>query len=426
MPNSVLPVDLYSNFNALIAQEIGHDSLLGITTSDAITVGQAAQIYGVENTLNKLSLAMGRTLIAVRPYTGQFGLIEASSDEYAMFTRKISYFSDEFEQSQDWNMAQTGSASATQPLVDGNSVDHYKIRKRYPLEVWFGGNKVLQKHFTRFRKQLKLAFSNAEDFARFYQGEAVQINNEIQMKKMTQNRLTILNFIAGILYKCCDESTSAEQYPGKMARNMTKEYNEKNGTQYTTDQLLTTYLKEFTAFFASVLKYQSDLLAQPTTLFHATPTNKTSDAGTALTLWRHTPKAAQRLMLLSPILYDIETNVYPTIFHDGYLKFSQFEPVSFWQNPIDPSHINVAKANTMKVSTGLSQDVTPVKQSDRKILGLMYDVDALWTHYRQEDVVTTPVNAAGEYYNTFYHWNMNYHNDFTENAVVFYMEDVKY
>lgn len=423
MANTLLPVDLYTNFNALISQETG-GALAGANLSNAITVGQAAQLYGIENTLNKLSLAMGRTLIAVRPYQSNFGLIETTAQEYANLTRKISYFTDEFEESQDWNQAQTGTASATQPLVDGNSIDHYKIRKRYPLEVWFGGTKVLQKHYTRFRKQLKLAFSNAEDFARFYQGEAVQINNEIQMKKETQNRMMVLNFIAGILYQSQDQATTNKKYPAGMARNMAKEYNDKNGTTYTVAQLLTEHLKEFTAFFASQLKYQSDLLAKATSLYHVTPTNVKGDANKTLTLWRHTPKSAQRLMLLSPILYDIETHVYPTIFHDGYLKFSQYEPVPYWQSPTDPSHINVSKANVLDPQTGLTMDITPTKQNTRQILGIMYDVDALWAHYQQEDVVTTPVNAAGEYYNTFYHWAMNYHNDFTENAVVFYMEDV--
>lgn len=60
---------------------------------------------------------------------------------------------------------------------------------------------------------------------------------------------------------------------------------------------------------------------------------------------------------------------------------------------------------------------------NKVILGIMYDRMALQTAYHQEDVVTTPVNAAGDYYNTYYHWAMDFRNDFTENAVVFYMED---
>ena len=43
MANSLLPVDLYTNFNALIGQETG-GALAGADLSNAITVGQAAQL----------------------------------------------------------------------------------------------------------------------------------------------------------------------------------------------------------------------------------------------------------------------------------------------------------------------------------------------------------------------------------------------
>lgn len=410
MANNVKPIDLYNDFNTLTAQETGGglSNMTGLV--NAITVGQAAQLWGYETTLNKLSLAMGNTLIAVRPYSGNFSIMEERYDEYGQFLRKISYFTDTFEASQDWN-----TVSNLNQLDDGNSIDHYKIRKRYPLEVWFNGQKVLQKHFTRFRKQLKVAFSSAEEFARFYEGELVQINNEIQMKKETGNRMITLNFILGCLF--------GTGYPDGMKRNLTAEFNNKFGTTYKTKDLLSTHLPEFTKFFASILKYQSDMMARPTTMFHATPTNQKNDAQEALTLWRHTPKSEQRLLLASNVLYDMESLVYPEIFHDGYLRLSQYESIPFWQSPNDPLHIAADKANVLNVATGLSTDVTCTGIENKVILGIMYDRMALQTAYHQEDVVTTPVNAAGDYYNTYYHWAMDFRNDFTENAVVFYMED---
>lgn len=417
MANSILPVQIYNNFNAIIDSVTGKTGSTGsVDLKNVITVGQASQMYGYETTLNQLSIAMGRVLMAVRPYNSRFGLIESTPEEYGQLKRKISYFSGTFEKAEDWNDTAT-VASAT--LKDGASIDHYKIAKRYPLEVWFGGNKVIQKHYTRFRKQLKVAFSNAEDFARFYQGEAVQINNEIQMMKEAENRALVCNFMAAC-YQCTTANTN---YPAGMARNMTKEFNTKFGTEYTTAELLSTHLPEFTKFFASVLKYQSDMLAQATVLYHVTPTNKKGDDGKALTLWRHTPKADQRLMLASNVLYDMETMVYPEIFHDGYLKLDQYEAVPYWLDPTDPlSLFNVKGITTLASATGLPQDYT-VTLNKPKFLGFMFDRWALATSYRQDDVITTPVNGAGDYYNTFYHWAKDYHNDFTENAVVFYMQD---
>ena len=416
MANSYYPVDIYTNFNNLVKNVTG-DGNQQFSTDNVVTVGQAAQMYGYENTLNKLSIAMGDTLIAVRPYRSRFGLIEQSPEEWGQFARKISYYSGDFEKSQDYQV------SGATNLADGQAVDHYAIKKRYPLEVWFGGMKVLQKHYTRFRKQLKVAFSNAEDFARFYEGETVQINNEIQMLKELENRAVVLNMAAACI-RGVNTTTTAKKFPTGMARNMTKEYNDKYGTTYTTKELLTTHLKEFTGFFAGVLKYQSDLLAQATTLYHVTPKNVKGDNNAALTLWRHTPKEDQRLMLNSSVLYDMETTVYPEIFHDGYLRLNQYEAVPFWNNVADPLNIGVTNINTLNPTTGLSESNNAVDAGEKTVLGIMFDRWACGTHYRQEDVITTPVNAAGDYYNTYYHWAKDYRNDLTENIVVFYMADV--
>ena len=416
MANSILPVQIYQNFNNLVDNVVGKSTASAVDLSQVITVGQASQMYGYETTLNQLSVAMGRVLIAVRPYNSRFGLIEATPEEYGQLQRKISYYSGKFEKAEDWNDT---NVLANLTLKDGASIDHYKIEKRYPLEIWFGGNKVIQKHYTRFRKQLKVAFSNAEDFTRFYQGEAVQINNEIQMMKEVENRALVCNFMAGLYY----HAGTLSNYPKGMARNMTKEFNDKFGTEYTTDELLSTHLPEFTKFFASVLKYQSDMMAQATVLYHVTPTNRKDDANNSLTLWRHTPKADQRLMLASNVLYDMETMVYPEIFHDGYLKLNQYEAVPYWIDPSNPLSLNkIQVVNTLNISNGLSQD-TKVTLTNPRFIGFMFDRWALATSYRQDDVITTPVNGAGDYYNTFYHWAKDYHNDFTENAVVFYMQD---
>lgn len=38
-----------------------------------------------------------------------------------------------------------------------------------------------------------------------------------------------------------------------------------------------------------------------------------------------------------------------------------------------------------------------------------------------ESALTTPVNARGEYYNTYYHWSQNFKLDQTENMILYYM-----
>lgn len=405
--NSLLPVDIHEVVNNLIAQAGGSNLALA-DTSDMISVAQAAQLYGYETLLNALSLQVGRTLIAIRPYRADDFGIEVDNMTYGQISRKISYYTNEFESDDSWN---TASSGAGYTLKDGQSVDHYKIKKQYPLEMQFGGNKIIQKHITRWLYQLDVAFRSNEDLAKFIAGLSTENQNEIEMMKESRNRAILLNYLAGLY----NVGTARSKV------NLTKEFNSKNGTVYTSAQLRTEHLNEFMAFLTARIKYDSDMMAKNTELFHLTPT-KNDDSGNALKLYRHTPKADQKLLLLSSLLYDMEANVLPTIFHDGYLTIDNFRGIPYWQSAetgkdgyinVTPNQLNAANGATVK-----GKAVTAPF-----IVGCLYDRAALMSTYRLERTITTPNNAGGAYLNTYYHWANDFVNDFTENGILYYMED---
>lgn len=407
MPNTTLPTDIHTVVNSLIAQA-GGGALAATDTSSMITVAQAAQIYGQETLLNALSLQIGRTLIAIRPYESDDFGVEVDNMMYGQISRKISYYANDFEAEQSWN---TAASNAGYTLKDGESVDHYKIKKQYPLEMQFGGNKVLQKHITRWLYQLDVAFRSNEDLAQFIAGLAVENQNEIAMMKEARNRAILLNFIAGLY----NVGTARSKV------NLTKEYNTKYGTKYTSEQLRTTYLKEFLAFLVSHIQYDSDMMAKNTELFHLTPAKK-DDLGNALHLYRHTPKSEQRLCLLAPLLYDAEANVLSQVFHDGYLKLDNYRRIAYWQSAESGKEGNInVTPNQLKVADGTTVKGTTVTKP--YIVGIMYDRPALMSTYRLDRTITTPDNAGGAYVNTYYHWANDFTNDFTENAILYYMED---
>lgn len=407
MANTTLPVDIHAVVNSLIAQA-GGGALAATDTSSMITVAQAAQIYGQDTLLNALSLQIGRTLIAIRPYEADDFGVEVDNMTYGQISRKISYYANDFEAEQSWNTATSGAGYT---LKDGESVDHYKIKKQYPLEMQFGGNKILQKHITRWLYQLDVAFRSNEDLARFIAGLAVENQNEIAMMKESRNRAILLNYIGGLY----NVGTARSKV------NLTKEYNTKYGTSYTSEQLRTTHLKEFLAFLVSHIQYDSDMMAKNTELFHLTPA-KNDDLGNALHLYRHTPKSEQRLCLLSPLLYDAEANVLSQVFHDGYLKLENYRRIAYWQSAESGKEGNInVTPNQLKVSDGTTVKGAAVTKP--YIVGIMYDRPALMSTYRLDRTITTPDNAGGGYVNTFYHWANDFTNDFTENAILYYMED---
>lgn len=399
------PQDIYTIANALVKEVTGQTpAITAVDTSSFINVGQMCLDQSKEGTLQALSNMVARTIIAVRPYSGRFTSIEASSQEWGLFIRKIAFFSGEFDETKFINTAQNPDT-----LRDGNSVDMYKIKKRYPLEMYYTGESTLNQRYTTFQEQLKTAFQSEGEFSAFLNGMMVEIGNDVARWKTAENRAVVMNFI-GSLYNTGK--------PGQKV-NLTVQFNAERGTAYTTRDLLTVHLQEFLSFFVSYMETLTGLMEESSELYHLTPMC-TDDNGNTLHLFRHTPKSEQKLLLYQPLINDAKAWVYPAIFGPGYLSFGNYEGVQFWQNINDRSAISVTPAQ-FNVNTAKQETGTPVKLDF--VVGLLYDRRALATAYRQDSVYTTPFNISGEYYNTEHHWKMNYMQDPTENAVLFYMAD---
>jgi hypothetical protein len=399
------PQDIYTIANALVKEVTGQTpAITAVDTSSFVNVGQMCLDQSKEGTLQALSNMVARTIIAVRPYSGRFTSIEATSQEWGLFIRKIAFFSGEFDETKFINTAQNPNT-----LRDGNSVDMYKIKKRYPLEMYYTGESPLNQRYTTFREQLKTAFQSEGEFSVFLNGMMVEIGNDVARWKTAENRAVVMNFI-GSLYNTGK--------PGQKV-NLVEQFNMARGTAYTTHDLLTVHLQEFLSFFVSYMETLTGLLEESSELYHLTPLC-TDDNGNTLHLFRHTPKSEQKLLLYQPLINDAKAWVYPAIFGPGYLSFGNYEGVQFWQNINDRSAVSVTPAQ-FNVNTAKQEVGKPVHLDF--VVGLLYDRRALATAYRQDSVYTTPFNISGEYYNTEHHWKMNYMQDPTENAVLFYMAD---
>lgn len=404
MANTLTPTDVYSIVNAMAAEMYGDNAgLSAFDTSSFVTVGEHMLRTGYTNTLNALSNVIGRTIVAARPYRGRFRIIVKVPAEWGGIERKISFYATKNEPTESFNT----DVSASQ-LVDGGAIDPWTISKDYPLEMNFCGIKTLQKSYTTFVDQLKLAFKDESEFSAFVSGRLVNIANDIELSEDAQNRLLVLNAI-GATYAAGN----------RQAVNMTAAYNAEYGTSYTTADLLGAQFESFIAFFVAKVQGDMELAREYNELFHIYPA-RNDDGGNALTLLRHTPAEMRRLLLYMPLIRKAEKTVFPALFNDSYLKFENFEGVEYWQNPNVPAAVDVVP-NILNASTGQSANGTRVQLS--MVLGLFFDRDALATSVKIDDVYTTPVNARGKYYNTVYHWAFNYKLDQTENMILYYMAD---
>lgn len=395
MANLLTPVDVYALMNAVVSQATGRTDLAVVDTTTFASVGEIVLRTGTENTLNAISTVIGKTIFSVRPYKGKLESLRVAQQRWGGQVRKIINLYDEAEKSDDWN-----TDLAQNALDDGASVDMYKIRKPKALQLNFYGTKVLQKHITRFRDQLSLAFHNEDEFIRFIDSVMVEFSNEIELLNEAESRTTLLNFMAGI------------SSMGLTEVDLVAEYNNEYGTQYTRAQLLSTYIESFMKFVAAEIKIYSSRLTDMSTLYHANLTGYNK-------IMRHTPKERQKMVMYEPIFIKTQAEVYSGLFNPKYLDIGSFEGVNYWQSQSTPTAINV-KPNILDVATGASKDADTAVNLDY-VLGILFDEEACGVMPQFDYSSTTPFNSAGGYYNMYMHWRFNSYCDYTENAVLFVM-----
>ena len=395
MANVLTPVDVYALMNAVVSQATGRTDLAVVDTTTFSSVGEIVLRTGAENTLNAISTVIGKTIFSVRPYKGKLESLRVAQQRWGGQVRKIINLYDEAEQSTDHN-----SDVAQNQLADGGSVDMYKIRKPKALQLNFYGTKLLQKHITRFRDQLSLAFHNEDEFIRFIDSIMVEFSNEIELLNEAESRATLLNFMAGI------------SSMGLTEVDLVAEYNNEYGTQYTRAQLLSTYIESFMKFVAAEIKIYSSKLTDMSALYHANITGHSK-------IMRHTPKERQKMVMYEPIFIKTQAEVYSGLFNPEYLDIGSFEGVNYWQSQTTPTAINV-KPNILDVATGASKNAEVAVELDY-VLGILFDEEACGVLPQFDYASTTPFNSAGGYYNLYNHWRFNSYCDYTENAVLFVM-----
>lgn len=393
MANTLTPTDVYKLMNEIVEQATGNKELAVVDTTTFTSVGETLLRTGAENTLNAISTVLAKTIFSVRPYKGKLESLRVSSERWGAMVRKIIYLYEGAEASTDWN-----TDANPNTLADGTSVDMYKIKAPKAVQLNFYGTKLLQKHLTRFRDQLSIAFHSEAEFVQFIDGVMTEYANEIEMMNEAESRATLLNFMAGI------------SSMGLTVVDLVAEYNAEFGTSYSRAELLGEHLQSFMQFTASTIKTYSSRLTDMNSLYHANLTGYNP-------IMRHTPKERQKMVMYEPLFIKTEAQVYSALFNPKYLDIGSFEGVNYWQSQTEPTAIHV-KPNILDVATGASKNANTEVNLDY-VVGVLFDADACGVMPQFDYASTTPFNSAGGYYNMYNHWRFNSYNDFTENAVLF-------
>lgn len=408
--------DGYALMTLLVHEALGQDSeIQKVDASNFVSVGETLLASGTENVINALSLVLGRTFMAVRPYKAKFNIINAiSTGAYSHRLRKISFYTRDPKPAGDWNTDLfTNLADGFtngQNVADGDAQSTksmWEQNQPVALEMNFSGSTVWEDSTTVYEDQLKQAFNSVDSFNTFVAGIMTEKANDIESQKEAFSRMTFLNRI-GMTYDLAANGTTAV--------NLTAAFNTKFGTNYTSAQLRSTYLTEFTKFLVSRIKTDSDMMTNRSVKHHWYP----AKVGHVLT--RHTPKDRQRLALFTPLINDVQSYVFPSVFNEEYLKIENYEGILYWQNEAVPAAVDVVPA--IPDVTGLTGVQTAGERVQLDyVVGALWDEDALMVDFQLERSNSTPLEARKNYRNIWWSFSKNAINDATENFILYYMAD---
>lgn len=392
MPANELSINQVSTIiNAVVKQATGNSALATVDGNNFATVAQLPLKIGYDPVINAISQVLSSTIFSVRPYSRKFKGINVSSQKFGNITRKLNIADS------DW------TDDDRQKLTDGESIDMYVVKKPSVLQTNFYGANAFQRQTTIFKDQLDVAFSSQEEFGRFISMLMSNVSDMIEQGHESMARMCILNYVGGKL-------ANADEVNNRI--HLLTEYNELTGLTLTDkDVYKPENFPSFMKFVVARIKAISNLMTERSKKFHTNVTGKE--------IMRHTPLSKQKVYLLAPQQYLMETSVLSDLFNDKYMKMTDLELVNFWQNIDNPSDIDI-KPIYMDEAGTLKQPESAIKEPH--LFGVIFDEEALGYTTVNNWSAPTPFNARGGYHNIFWHYTDRYWNDFTENGVVLLLD----
>ena len=380
--NTMSTEQAYALINAVHEQVTGQSDIQATDPSSFVSVAQATLRCGYDEVMNAISQVLSRTIIAVRPYSRKFRGLEFTADRWGGIVRKINFIEGETEEDNTYN------------LTDGNSIDQYVIDKPKVLETHYYGQDVFKDKYTVLTRQLDVAFSSEAEFSAFMAGVATHFSNMWEQWLENLSRTTLLNFMAGKINN------------GNVVY-LLDEYNAATGLSLTPTSVrdpanYSGFMKWAYARVAEI----SRLMTERSVLFQTELTD--------LPIVRHTPVEDQNTIMLASFLESMKAEVQSGAYNDSFLNYAVSESVSYWQAITDPAEINVTPVQLKADGDFETGDAVEMDN----ILGVIFDRDAVGYNIAQNEIVASPYNAAGQYYNLFHHAKVRLENDFTEKGIV--------
>ena len=361
---------IYTIVNSIVDQAIGDSGIVATDTQGLVSLGNVVldSSTNTEAFLNTLAQRIGRTIYRFRAYNNKFTDMIVSDMEWGAILQKIRV---------EMPVAESDEMYG---LTDGVAVDHYVVAKPKAHQKLFVTRTPYQFKITIQRETLKEAFLSAEAMGAFIALVFGEVRNAIELSLENLGRLTMCAAIS--------ETTASQTI------DLVTDYNTETGSTLTAATAM--HSADFLRYAIYRINNVVDMMQDMSVLYcdGILPT--------------FTNLENMRVKVLSKFQRRLETMVDYAAFHDQFTKIDkQYTTVNFWQAEQDPDEIDIKKP-----SDGSAFNET-------NIVAVIHDRDAFGIYQIDETVLTTPINAAGAYYNQYWHEKQGRFVDTSENLVVF-------
>lgn len=379
--------DASAILNNIRQQVTGETSIAPVNTAEFVSVGTTLLQTGYDPVLNAITQMVTKTIFSIRPYSRKFGGIKVDSEMWGAIVRKLAIADKAWEANEEFD------------LVDGQSIDHYKVSKPDVLELKFYGAEDFAKHYTIFKDQLNNAFTGVAEFSRFMSMVVQNVSDMIEQNFESIARMIIANYVGG----------------KKVANNgvihLLTEYNAETGLSLTTTTVFApANFGDFMKWVYARIATLTSLMTERSTEFQINVTGKP--------ITRHTPFEYQKVYLYAKLLNDMNARVLADTFHYDFIEYADVEAVNYWQSIETPMAIDVTPNyldTDGSIKTGATQNIT-------NLVGVIFDREALGYTVMNEWSATTPLNASGGYWNTFYHFLLKWWVDYSEKGIILLLD----
>lgn len=378
MPNQIEVNQIYDLCNQVFQQMTGRTDIAAVDSASLVAMGNEVSNLGKNDLwLNTLARRIGLTIDNYRVYLNKFSDLYRTQVEWGALVQKLSV---EMPDAVADDMYKVGQ-------MNGQALDHYIINNPKAKQKIFDKETPYSFFITMQEKMLTEAFLNAGAMASFVNQVFGKVQNKIEVVLEDLARVALVNMMCNL--------------SAKQEIKLVTLYNSKTGSTLNPQTAL--FDPPFMRFAIGMMNNIASKMETMSVLFNTEGYD------------RFTPKSEQRFYVLADFITQLETVVQYAAFNTQYVNKSVDIAVPYWQGVKEGEDIN----DITVLSKVIGKVDSKVDKSIENVVGVLFDREAIGTFRQEEKVLTTPVNARGAYYNTFWHEKQMWFNDMSENAVIF-------